>query len=85
MNNSKTEASNINPRVLIGALMVIHLLNTSDRDAIIAIHESISIQHFLGFDTMILEALFNASQFVEFRKRMGLEHIEKINDLIYKH
>jgi hypothetical protein len=53
LNNSKTGASNINPRVVIGALMVKHLLNTSDRDTIIAIQEKISIQHFLGFDTII--------------------------------
>lgn len=85
LNNSKTGASNINPRVVIGALMVKHLLNTSDRDTIIAIQENIYIQHFLGFDTMIFEAPFNASLFVEIRKRMGIENLEKINDLIYKH
>ncbi len=85
LNNSITGASNINPRVVIGALMVKHLLNISDRDTIIAIQENIYIQHFLGFDTMIFEAPFNASLFVEIRKRMGLENIEKINDLIYTH
>jgi hypothetical protein len=84
-NNSKTAASNINPRVVIGALMVKHLLNTSDRDTIIAIQEKIYIQHFLGFDTIIFEAPFNTSFFVEIRKRMGLENIEKINDLIYSY
>jgi transposase, IS5 family len=85
LNNSKTGSSNINPRVIIGALMVKHLLNTSDRDTIIAIQENIYIQHFIGFDTIIFEAPFNASLFVEIRKRMGLENIEKINDLIYTH
>ena len=37
LNNFTTGASNINPRVAIGALMVKHLLNTSDRGTIIAI------------------------------------------------
>ena len=65
--------------------MVKHLLNTSDRDTIIAIQENIYIQYFLGFDTVIFEATFSASLFVEIRKRMGLENIEKINNLIYTH
>ncbi len=47
LNNSKTGASNINPRVVIGALMVKHLLNTSDRDTIIAIHEKFTFIIFL--------------------------------------
>jgi len=41
LNNSKTGSSIINPRVVIGALMVKHLLNTSDRDTIIAIQDNI--------------------------------------------
>ena len=85
LNNFSTGASNINPRVAIGALMVKHLLNISDRDTIIAIQENIFIQHFLGFDSFVYEEPFNASLFVEIRKRMGLELVEMINDLIYKH
>jgi hypothetical protein len=38
LNNTKTGASNINPRVMIGALMVKYSLNLSDRDTILAIH-----------------------------------------------
>ncbi len=38
LNNTKTGASNINPRVVIGALMVKHLLNLINRDTILAIH-----------------------------------------------
>ena len=56
LNNKKTGASNINPRVVIGALMVKHLLNLSDRDTILAIWENIYIQHFLGFDNIIYDA-----------------------------
>ena len=85
LNNFSTGASNINPRVAIGALMVKHLLNLSDRDTIIAIQENIFIQHFLGFDSFVYEEPFNASLFVEIRKRLGMDHVEQINDLIYKH
>ncbi len=62
-----------------------HLLNVSDRDTIIAIQENIYIQHFLGFDSIVYEEPFNASLFVEIRKRMEMEHVEQINDLIYKY
>ena len=65
--------------------MVKHLLNISDRETIIAIQENIYIQHFLGFDSIVYEEPFNASLFVEIRKRMGMEHVEQINDMIYKH
>ena len=85
LNNTRTGASNINPRVVIGALMVKHLLNLSDRDTILAIQENIYIQHFLGFDNIIYDAPFNPSLFVEIRKRMGMAELEKINDMIYRH
>ena len=65
--------------------MVKHLLNISDRETIIAIQENIYIQHFLGFDSIVYEEPFNASLFVEIRKRMGMEHVEQINNMIYKH
>jgi IS5 family transposase len=85
LNNNSTGASNINPRVVIGALMVKHLLNLSDRDTILAIQENIYIQYFLGFDNIIFEAPFNPSLFVEIRKRMGLEELAKMNDMIYSY
>jgi len=44
-----------------------------------------STQHFLGFDNIIFEEPFKATFFVEIRKRMGLENLEKVNDLIYTH
>jgi IS5 family transposase len=78
-------ASNINPRLSIGALMVKHLLNISDRDTIISIQENIFIKHFLGFDSFVYEEPFNASLFIEIRKRLGIEYVEQINDLIFKH
>ena len=84
LNNAKTGVSNINPCVVIVALMVKHQQNTSVCDTIIANKENIYIQDFLGFDTMFFEAHFSTSLFVAMRKRMGLGNIEKIYDLIYK-
>lgn len=85
LNDFSTGASNINPRVAIGALMVKHLMNVIDRDTITAIQENIYIQYFLGFDSIVYEEPFNALLFVEIRNRMGIEHVERINNLIYQH
>jgi hypothetical protein len=65
--------------------MVKHLLNTSDCDTIIAIQENIHIQHFIEFDTIFLMGPSMHIFLVEIRKRMGVENIEKINDMIYTH
>ncbi len=70
LNNFSTGASNFNPGVAIGALMVKHLMNISDFETIITIQENIFIQHFLGFDSFFYEDHFNASLFVEIRKRL---------------
>jgi hypothetical protein len=85
LKNTRTGASNIIPRVVIGTLMVKHLLNLSDRDTILALQENIYIQHFLCFDNIIYDAPFNASLFVEIRNRMGIAELEKINDMIYRY
>ena len=55
LNNFSTGASNINPRVAIGVLMVKHLLNASDRDTILAIQENIYIQYFLEFNRIVYD------------------------------
>ena len=84
MNNHKTGASNINPRIVLGSLMVKHMMNISDEETIQMISENLYIQYFLGFDSFTSEAPFDASLFVELRKRMGMEQLNKINDVIYQ-
>jgi len=84
LSNHKTGASNINPRVILGALMVKHLLNLSDEDTILTICENIYIQYFLGYDSFSTDAPFSPTLFVEVRKRLGVEEIEKMNVLIYQ-
>ena len=64
--------------------MVKHMLNMSDEETIQMIKENLYIQYFLGFDSFTSEAPFDSSLFVEIRKRMGMEHLNRINDAIYK-
>ncbi len=85
LNNGTTGASSINPRVVIGAIMIKHLNNYSDRETILNIQENMYLQYFIGYSAFSLEAPFDASLFVELRKRLGEEDICAINQLILEH
>ncbi|MEJ7685093.1 MAG: IS5 family transposase [Segetibacter sp.] len=82
MNNSKTGADGINPRVVIGALIIKHMCDLSDRETVQQIQENMYMQYFLGFSSFSDEEPFDASLFVEFRKRLGTEQINAINQKI---
>ena len=82
MGNSKTGADGINPRVVIGSLIIKHLCDLSDRETVQQIQENMYMQYFLGFSSFSDEEPFDASLFVEFRKRLGVEQINAINEKI---
>jgi hypothetical protein len=84
LNNHKTGASNINPRVVLDAMVVKHMMNLSDEETIQMISENIYIQYFLGFDSFTAQAPFDSSLFVEIRKLAGMAELNRINDAIYK-
>jgi len=69
-------------RLVIGALIVKHRLGLSDRDTVEEIQENIYIQYFCGFKSFQTEPPFDASLFVEIRKRMGAEQFEAFNEVI---
>jgi hypothetical protein len=80
LNNSSTGASNINTRVAIGAIMLKHLLIVSDRVANYAIQEILYIQYLLGFDRFIAQTPFDSSLFVEIRKSLGMDELNRISN-----
>jgi transposase, IS5 family len=82
MGNSKTGADGINPRVVIGSLIIKHMCDLSDRETVQQIQENMYMQYFLGFSSFSDEEPFDASLFVEFRKRLGVEQINAINEKI---
>ena len=82
MSNHKTGANGLNPRVVLGALIIKHKCNFSDRHTIENIEENIYMQYFLGYSSFSDEAPFDASLFVEIRNRLGIEQINKINERI---
>lgn len=82
LGNQFTGAGHINPRVAIGALIIKHICDISDRETIQQIQENMYMQYFIGYSSFSNEAPFDASLFVDIRKRLTLEHINEINEKI---
>jgi len=82
MHNSQTGAEGINPRVVIGAVIIKHMCDLSDRETIQQIQENLYMQYFIGYSSFSDEEPFDPSLFVEFRKRLGMEEINAINEKI---
>jgi len=82
LHNSQTGADGINPRVVIGSLVIKHICDLSDRETVQQIRENMYMQYFIGFSSFSDEAPFDPSLFVEFRKRLGAEQINLINEKI---
>ena len=84
LNNKTTGASNVNGRVVLGALMIKHISNLSDEETILQIQENMYMQYFIGYSSYSSEPPFDASLFVQIRKRLGLEELNAINQRIYE-
>jgi IS5 family transposase len=82
MHNSQTGADGINPRVAIGALIIKHICDLSDRETILQIQENVYMQYFIGYSSFSNEEAFDPSLFVDIRKRLGAEQINEINERI---
>jgi hypothetical protein len=82
MKNSSTGAGGINPRVVIGALIIKHICDLSDRETIQQIRENVYMQYFIGYSGFSSAAPFDPSLFVELRTRLDMEQINAINERI---
>ena len=82
LNNSTTGADGINPRVAIGAIIIKHMCNFSDRETILQIQENMYMQYFIGYSSYSNETPFDPSLFVDIRKRLGHQQIGIMNELI---
>ena len=82
LKNNETGAAGINQRVVIGALIIKHMCDLSDRETIQQIQENIFLQYFIGYNSFSYEEAFDPSLFVELHKRLGLEQINAINEKI---
>ena len=60
------------------------MCDLSDQETLQQIQENMYMQYFTGFSSFSDEEPFDASLFVEFRKRLGAEQINAINEKILK-
>lgn len=79
---SNTGRPPINPRVVIGSAIIKHMCNLDDRETLEQIAENTYMQYLLGYSGFTNEPPFDASLFVEFRKRLGFEQLKAINERI---
>ena len=79
---SYTGRTPLNPRIVLGSLIIKHLCNLDDRETVDQISENIYMQYFLGYSSFTNEEPFDASLFVEFRKRLGMEAVNSLNEKI---
>jgi hypothetical protein len=82
MRNGSFGADGINARVAIGAIIIKHLCDLSDRETVQQIQENMYMQYFIGYSSFSDEEPFDPSLFVDLRKRLGLEQINRINEEI---
>src|SRR6187455_1800335 len=75
----------ISGRVVLGALIIKHLESFTDRATIDHIAENMYMQYFLGYTSFSNEAPFTAPLFVAVRKRLNLELMGQINELVARH
>ena len=71
-------------RMALGALIIQNRKKLSDRETVNEILENPYMQYFLGFPGFIEESPFDASLMVHFRKRLGKEIINEVNEMIAK-
>ncbi len=81
--SSKMGRSTIDLRTIMGAMFIQHSLNLTDRKTIEMISENVYMQYFVGLKGFCSKPIFDASLFVEIRKRIGASTFDKLNtDLI---
>jgi hypothetical protein len=82
MHNTLTGADGINPRVAIGAIIIKHMCGFSDEETVLQIQENMYMQYFIGYSSFSNEVPFDSSLFVDFRKRLGADAVNLINEKI---
>lgn len=84
MMNSGFGRPGISPRLVLGALIIKHIEKLDDRGVIAAIQENIYMQFFVGLKEFNPNPIFDASLFVEIRKRVGKEIFDSLNVKLIK-
>ena len=78
-NMSTNGRPGVNPRTVLGAMIIKSICNLDDRGVIEAIQENVYMQFFVGLKEFTTKPVFDASLFVEIRKRVGSDLFDKLN------
>ena len=79
---SHTGRPSLSPRVIIGSLIIKYICSLDDRETVDQISENLYMQYFLGYPSFTTDRPFDASLFVDIRKRLGMETINSIHKLL---
>lgn len=82
--SSSMGAVGVNPRVLIGSMIIKHKMNLTDEATLLIIRENPYMQFFLGLDQFNPESVFAPSLFVDMRKKVGAQTFDCLSDMIIK-
>ena len=70
-------------RMALGTLIIQNKKNLSDRETVAEITENPYLQYFIGLPVFVQEPPFDASLLVHFRKRLGKDIINELNELLF--
>jgi IS5 family transposase len=70
-------------RMALGTLIIQNKKNLSDRETVAEITENPYLQYFIGLPAFVQEPPFDASLLVHFRKRVGKDIINELNELLF--
>ena len=79
---SKEGRPAISGRVILGAVIIKHLGDLTDRETVAQMQENMFMQYFLGYSSFTNEEPFSDTLFVEIRKRLSIDLLSKINEVI---
>ena len=79
---ANTGRYSVDARTVIAALIVKHKLKLSDRETVEMVQENIYLQYFCGLKSFTTKPVFDASLFVDIRKRLGGKEFEAFNELV---
>lgn len=82
---SKEGRPPVNGRFVIGAVIIKHMLELTDRETILQIQENVFMQYFIGYSSFTNEAPFDASLFVDIRERLSLPIMNAISEIVMEH
>lgn len=82
---SKEGRPPISGRVILGAVIIKHLGDLTDRETVAQIRENMFMQYFLGYSSFTNEEPFSDTLFPEIRERLSIELLSKINEVIALH